>query len=422
MRRGTGVGANGRPPWPPWLARAEHANDFLLLVADAQAEAWTLRCLRQADQVLLVGRTGDDPTPGPVERRLRDGFLPARRGIDRLVLLHAAETERPTGTARWLDQRPRLPHHHVRRGDAEQHARVARHLTGRAVGLALGGGGARGFAHAGVLVALRELGIPVDCFGGTSMGSGPGGGGCDAARPGADGWPPPQGIHRHRCREGLDRPPACRSSTRVASTRRSFALGEQRDIEDLWVPYFAVSTNLTAMSVEIHERGPLWQATRASSSMPMVFPPVFRNGDVLVDGGLLDNLPVALMRERCPRFVIACDVVEPPQTRVSADLLEAPSGWQLLWHRLTRRRARRPEVPSLLDVATYSLVCASVIAARRAHETADVVLRPDVAGFGTLEFGALDELVKRGYEHTMQQRERLLKLTAFARPAANATA
>src|SRR6185503_4480969 len=84
------------------------------------------------------------------------------------------------------------------------------------------------------------------------------------------------------------------------------ALGEQRDIEDLWVPYFAVSTNLTSMAGEVHERGPLWQATRASSSMPMVFPPVFRNGDVLVDGGLLDNLPVTIMRERCPRFVIAC--------------------------------------------------------------------------------------------------------------------
>jgi len=337
------------------------------------------------------------------------------------VLLHAAETEKPTGTARWLDQRPRVRHHHVRTGDAEQHARVARHLTGRAIGLALGGGGARGFAHAGVLVALRELGIPVDCFGGTSMGAGLAAAGAlqlDQAR-----------IVAHLRRAFIDTGVVQAWTVPLLSlldTHRLdaalVALGEHRDIEDLWVPYFAVSTNLTAMSVEIHERGPLWQATRASSSMPMVFPPVFRNGDVLVDGGLLDNLPVALMRERCPRFVIACDVVEPPQTRVSADLLEAPSGWQLLWHRLTRRPARRPDVPSLLDVATYSLVCASVIAARRAHETADVVLRPDVAGFGTLEFGALDELVKRGYEHTMQQRERLLQLTAFARPSASSSA
>ena len=159
--------ALGRAGW-----RAEHDNDFVLLVADAHPETWTLRCLRQADQVLLVGRTGDDAIARSRRAKVAGGPPPTRRGVDRLVLLHAAETERPTGTARWLDQRSRIPHHHVRRGDAEHHARLARHLTGRAVGLALGGGGARGFAHAGVLVALRELGIPVDCFGGTSMGAG----------------------------------------------------------------------------------------------------------------------------------------------------------------------------------------------------------------------------------------------------------
>jgi predicted acylesterase/phospholipase RssA/CRP-like cAMP-binding protein len=398
-----------------WLSRLEQGHDFILLLADHSPGPWTFRCLRQADRIVLLGRTADDPAPGPVERMVQDGFLPARRRADRLVLLHPAGTVRPERTARWLDSRPGVPHHHVRLGDREHLARLARHLTGRAVGLVLGGGGARGFAHAGVLRALAELSVPVDCFGGTSMGAG-------LAAAGAMQAQPPEvlaSLRKAFIESGVTRawtlPFVSILNTR-ALDKALVELGQGRNIEDLWVPFFCVSTNLTAMAVEIHERGPLWKATRASSSMPMVFPPVFRDGEVLVDGGLLDNLPVAAMRQRCPRVVLACDVVKPPQARVSRDLLEVPSGWSLLWQRLFRRRAKRVRVPRLLDLATYSLICASVIAARRAGESADLVLRPDVARFGTLEFAAIDELVQRGYDHTMEHRERLLALTAFARP------
>ena len=302
----------------------------------------------------------------------------------------------------------------MRLGDVDHHARLARHLTGRAVGLALGGGGARGFAHAGVLQALGEIGIPVDCYGGTSMGAG-------LAAAGA------MQLDARQIRANLQRAFIDSNVTRawtlpfvsLLETRRLdealVALGDGRDIEDLWVPYFAVSTNLTAMAIEIIDRGPLWKATRASASMPMVFPPVFRNGDVLVDGGLLDNLPVAAMRERCPRLVIACDVVKPPRKGVSRELTRPPSGWAMLWQRLFRRRRSRVRVPGLLDIATYSLLCSSVIAARRAHEIADVVLRPEVGAFGTLRFAALDQIVERGYQHTMEQREKLLALTSSIR-------
>jgi predicted acylesterase/phospholipase RssA len=265
-----------------------------------------------------------------------------------------------------------------------------------------------------VLQAFGELNIPVDCYGGTSMGAG-------LAAAGA------MQISQEEIRMNMRRAFIDSKVTRawtvpivsLLDTRRMdealVALGDGRDIADLWVPYFAVATNITAMSIDVIERGPLWVATRASSSMPMVFPPVFRDGEVLLDGGLLDNLPVGPMRERCPRLVIAVDVIKPPKTQVSRELTKPPSGWTVLWQRLTRRRRARVRVPQLLDVATYSLLCASVIEARRSHDAADLVLHPDVAAFGTLDFAAVDQIIERGYQYTMEQREKLLALTGFAR-------
>ena len=88
-----------------------------------------------------------------------------------LVLVHPHDTERPFGTSRWLDQCDADSVFHVRTGHQGDMARLVRILSGRAVGLVLGGGGARGFAHLGVLRALEELGIPVDMIGGTSIGA-----------------------------------------------------------------------------------------------------------------------------------------------------------------------------------------------------------------------------------------------------------
>ncbi|MEO5742004.1 MAG: cyclic nucleotide-binding domain-containing protein, partial [Vicinamibacterales bacterium] len=154
------------------LIDAEEARSrFVILVADADASSWNTRCVRHADRILLVARAGEDPAPGAVELEML-----ANAGVQphlptSLVLLHPQATEQPTGTRHWLAPRRLARHHHVRIGVTADIERVARFVTGRAFGITLSGGGARGFAHIGFLQALMEARIQIDMIGGTSMGA-----------------------------------------------------------------------------------------------------------------------------------------------------------------------------------------------------------------------------------------------------------
>src|SRR5207253_11501954 len=149
-------------PIVDWLAAAEAQSEALVLVADRDGSLWTQRCIQQADEVFLLARADAPPTIAEVEARFLDGETPKPIATQTLVLLHDAETRSPTGTARWLDRRPVARHFHVRPALEPDMRRLARIAAGRGVGVVLSGGGARGFAHVGVLNALAEAGIEPD--------------------------------------------------------------------------------------------------------------------------------------------------------------------------------------------------------------------------------------------------------------------
>lgn len=153
-----------------WFDSETARHDFVVLEAGAKETAWARRAVRQADQVLLVARSDDTTQPGATEAWVEALRAPAAPTRYHLVLLREG-SDAPGGTARWLEGRSVHGHHHVRVGREQDLGRVARLISGRALGLALGGGGARGFAHLGVIQAFNELGIPIDAIGGTSMGS-----------------------------------------------------------------------------------------------------------------------------------------------------------------------------------------------------------------------------------------------------------
>ena len=166
------VGADAT--WLPlhhWLDEREAAHDFVLYVGDQTISAWTDQCLRQADHVVIVAAAAEDPQPGDVERGLTGRWDPSAAPRRTLVLLQADDLDEPRGTARWLRPRAVDQHLHIRRSAAEDLARVGRLLSGRGISLVLGGGGARGYAHIGVLRGSHEAGIPIDMVGGTSMGA-----------------------------------------------------------------------------------------------------------------------------------------------------------------------------------------------------------------------------------------------------------
>jgi NTE family protein len=176
------------------------------------------------------------------------------------------------------------------------------------IGLALSGGGARGFAHVGVLKVLAEHGIPIDYISGTSIGSLVGGAfasGMSAGEiesmAGRVGW-------RHMTRPSFS-PRALLSNAPMARfIRRHFPVTR---FEELKIPFTAVAYDLaTGKEVRLREKGDLIPAIRASCAVPAIFMPI-RNGNngLLVDGGLAALVPIDAVREMGAEVVIAVDLL-----------------------------------------------------------------------------------------------------------------
>ena len=391
-----GPGDPGRDELTGWLHSVERVNDHVVYQTDAEDTAWSRLCLSQSDVVLLTGATGEDSRLGVVEARaLATGSLRCE-----LVLVHPS---RPSATSSWLDGRSVADHHHLRDDHPEDVARLARMVTGTACGLVLGGGGPRGFAHLGVLRALEEAGVPVDIVGGTSIGA----------------------VMGALCAQGLtDAQRVNRAVTAFARSGRlisptlplvALSSGRRVDrllaehlgpgvIEDLPVRFFCVSANLTRAEEVIHERGVLWRAVRASLSLPGIFPPIYADGDLLIDGAALDNVPVEVMRARVGSgSVIAVDLFPNVEPVTAAPFDSGLSGWQVLGRRLNPLAPPRP-VPSVVDILSRSTGLSGVRHQRTAlaDDHIDLLLRPPIAGIGALDFKAGVALIETGYRHAVE--------------------
>jgi predicted acylesterase/phospholipase RssA len=269
------------------------------------------------------------------------------------------------------------------------------------VGLVLGGGGARGLAHLGVLRALAETGVPIDWVGGTSSGA-------ILATAAARGMS--SDVAHAQCKEyfaALRDPTfpllALLAGRRIrANLQRGLGTAA---IEDLPIPYFCVSTNLTHAGQVVHERGSLMRAVRASISLPGVLPPVSFGDELHVDGGLVNNLPIDVMAAR-PEIgaVLAVDVSPDVEMRAPGGVEMDVSGWALLWQRL-RPWGHKSPVPNIMTLLTRSSVVASVYwtRERRAADAASLYLRIPVADFRLLDFERVDEIAQRGYEASREQ-------------------
>ncbi len=411
-----GPGAAQRGPLHPgrgelteWLHSVERRHDHVVYQTDQDDSVWSRLCLSQSDVVLLAARSSGDHRLGTVEQRA----LSTRSLRCELVLLHAAG---PSGTATWLRPRAVAEHHHLREGRQDDVARLARMVTGSACGIVLGGGGPRGFAHLGVLRALEEAGVPVDVVGGTSIGAVMGAL-C------AQGLPDAERVERAVTaftRSGRlvspTLPLIALSSGRRVDRLLSENLGDAF-IEDLPRRFFCVSANLTRAEEVIHERGVLWRAVRASLSLPGIFPPIYQDGDLLVDGGALDNVPVEVMRAKIGSgLVIAVDLTPDVEPVTGAPFESGLSGWRVLGRRLNPL-APAHLLPNIVDVLSRSAVLSSVRHRRTtlADQHIDLLLRPPVAGISALDFKAGVRLIETGYRHAVEALERSGLNGRFAR-------
>jgi predicted acylesterase/phospholipase RssA len=376
-----------------WLTRLESDYRYVVYQADRVASPWTERCLRQADRILLMADANADATPGEIETQLL-----ARERLDRprqtLVLVHKPATM-PSDTARWLTARAYDRHLHVCLAEHAHVARLARFATGRTVGLVLGGGFARGLAHLGVLRALEELGIAVDAVGGASMG----------AMVGAQwvsGWNDERiiGDTSRGLADSFDDMTlpflAFKRGGKYSRLVRGF-FGESR-IEDMWLPYFCVSANLNRAELAVHTRGRVADAVLASTRAPGIFPPMVMDGELHVDGGLINNVPVDVMRNFVGEgAVIGVDVSPPHELHEVTDYGEDVSGWDALWSRFNPTRRRRVYRPSILLVLMRVIEFGGISYRREKADMADVYIAPDVLRFKRNDFAAASAIADAGY-------------------------
>lgn len=371
--------------------------DHLLLLGRTEPDDWTRQALQRADQVLVLADAQASPQPLPHEadwlgmRRLQGTCAKAT-----LVLIHPADARDPRGTAEWLAYRGNLQHRHLRAGDADSLARLARHVDGRGVALALSGGGARCFAQLGVVQAMRELGLPIDGLAGTSGGAMSGALIAQQLEPNA---------LRDAARRFHEAKPFQRGTLPLVSLRHGKpieaalqdALGD-RQIEDLWLPLVMVSSNLTRAQPHIHRHGSLFEAVRASASLPGILPPWLMNGELLVDGGLVDNLPVELASQAIGPRVLAVDVTQDDVPRF--DSSRYPSPWQLLAALPMGKHRAGP--PGLLGILMHSLLLSSLAQTRQQRAAAQLCLQPPLSGMGMLSTGRWEAIIDAGYRHALE--------------------
>ncbi len=385
-------GAPVSPALVEWLADQEQSHRHVIYVADPSATPWSDVAVRHADLVLAVGESGRDPARRSWEPALLD---PPHGPVARqaLLLLHPGRPERLSGTGAWLQPRPVDFHLHVRDGVPQDLERLTRIIDGTALGLVLGGGAARGFAHLGVYQAMCEAGVAVDWIGGSSIGSVMG-----AAI--ALDLPPEEAIRRARA-AFVDGKPFGDLTLPVISllrgARMERLIGEYLGgmIEDLPLPFFCLTSSLGSGQSRFHDRGSLPAALRASVSLPGVFPPAVIDGQLAIDGGILDNLPVGRMRERPVGRVLAVDVTA--RQTYDVDYASVPSPWKFLAGRYLPF-GRRYRVPGFLSVMLKAAEIGTMAAAREAGRRADLLVRPDVSRFGLTNVAAFEAVVAAGHD------------------------
>lgn len=383
------------------LSRLESSHRFVLYQADSAISPWTELCVRQADLILVVGSAESDPTSSD-SHRLRQ-FLEQNQITTavELVLLHHGRFNPATDTARWRTALDFTAHHHVAPAESSDIDRLVRNFTGSAIGLVLSGGGARGFAHIGVLRALSEKDIPVDYIGGTSMGA-------VIAAQYALGWDwqTMAQVNRAewpRChpQKNYTLPLVAINSGKRMDAMLARMLGDAQ-IENLRRGFFCVSTNLTRAQAQVHRQGSLWKAVRASVSIPGIGPPAIENGEIFVDGGLIDNLPVEAMKKLCQGQVLAVDVSEQAEFKSQLAHSYSVSGWKLLWQRLNPF-ATAPDLPNILQTLYRTTTVAGVRANENAKSQADLCFQPPVSQFGVFEWHSVDKIIEVGYRYAIDK-------------------
>lgn len=381
-----------------WFSNVEQAHDFVLYAAEADQIHWKSIVGRQVDRLFRVGR-GDRAPPAEVDLFAFDA-LENHRFVD-LVLIQPPGRVRPVGSDDWIEATRPARLFHLREGDLADIGRLARTLAGLSVGLVLSGGGARAYAHIGAVRALRAAKVPIDFVGGVSMGA-------IIAAAVAMGWDDEEIDWRIRKAfvetspvDDIAVPLIALTQGEKVRQRLKEHFGDD-EIADLWLPFFCVSSNLTTGAYQLHQRGRLRRALRASIAIPGLLPPMTMGDNVLVDGAVMKNFPADIMRSMHLGPIVGVDVTR-GKSIVADDVARPDTVWR--WIFSGQWRKGPPIVSLLLRAATIST--ARDIAANR--EASDVLVLPEIDEVEIRDWDAYEPAVAAGQAATEQALARLSK-------------
>jgi len=408
------------------LAEIEENHRLVIYQADPKYTWWTRLCIQEADCILLVVSSDRAPEGKRIEQSLAWAYESMDVRIDLVVvgkdhevsgqdvgddedeedfdLEQDEEMNVSDQLNNWSEQRKWISGHHLVRAPIGRHKmdfhRLCRRLTGRAVGLVLGSGGARGLAHLGVMRALKEAGVTIDLVGGTSQGAFVGA--LYARQP--DDLDSVESECRKMALEmssvrskllDLTLPMTSIFSGYMFNRGIRKRLGNLR-VQDLVLNFFCVSVDLQKQKEVVHRKGLLWKYVRASMSMTGYLPPVAEDGQLLVDGAYMNSVPADVMRYQMgARVVIAIDTngeLERDHYMWGNSL----SGWWVLWNSLNPF-SRTVRIPSMGDLSDLLRWVSSDRHRRNNSLISDLYLVPPVGEYGTLEYDKMEIIVEKSY-------------------------
>lgn len=391
----TVVGGEAQHAPTEWFSEVERDYDFVLYCAEADDHGWRQVVGRQVDRLFRVGR-GDLAPPAEFAHGAEP--LQTQNLVD-LILIQKRNAEAPVGSEAWMDLARPARLFHMRREHGGDVARIARVLTGQAVGLVLSGGGARAYAHIGAVKALRERKVPIDFVGGVSMGA------IVAAGVGL-GWDNEEMERRIRAAfvntsplDDIAIPLLAMTRGEKVRDRLAEHFGEVH-IADMWLPFFCLSSNLTTGTYQLHRRGLLRRALRATISLPGILPPATDNNDVLVDGAVMKNFPADVMRINELGPIIGIDVSR-GRSITAADVARPSSVWRWI---LSGEWRKGPPIVSLLMRAATVSTGRDLAAAR---DATDVLVTPELAGVEIRDWAAFEPAVAGGYKAMIEALDKL---------------
>jgi predicted acylesterase/phospholipase RssA/CRP-like cAMP-binding protein len=370
----------------------EQSYRDVIYKADSSQTAWTELCNRQADLIYMIL---DEQTERIHPHEINSG----RVG---LILHHKTTQDRFTLAQGWIRQHKIKDYFHVHAGNnVNDINRIVRVITGESIGLVLSGGGARGFAHIGVLRALEERKIPIDIIGGTSSGSLIAG----AHAIGVDSHEMKK-LCRHFALAGSHLNltfPYISISTGKSLVKTLKDIFGEKLIEELDTRLFCVSANITKNNMFIHDEGLVWKAIRASISLPGIYPPVFHEGDSLVDGAVINNLPVDVMNKHFNAGkVIASLILTSAHKFKSTAEADVLSGWKLLFNKLNPFMLKKIRVPRIHTVIMRSMNLNELSRQMAQAQEADFAFLLNLEKYGLMQFKKYQQIIESGYHQAIQ--------------------